>query len=188
MIEIRRIGSEADPLLPPLLAIYGEAFPPAERRSEAQLLRLIACEPRMAFNALLLDGVPVGLLAYWAFDGFHYLEHLAVRHDLRCRHIGSEVLDWIEANLPGLRLLEAEPACPSGNASADDVDYELASRRIAYYGRHGYRVLERSYVQRSYSHDADACPLWILGSAPDAELDRHIATIKREAYLRPLSL
>jgi ribosomal protein S18 acetylase RimI-like enzyme len=178
-IEIQQILSADSPLLEPLLAIYAEAFPPEERREASQLRLLLSADPRMALHALLVDGEPAGLLVCWRFGDFCYLEHLAVRSDLRNRRIGSHVLAWIAANLPGVRLLEAEPA-----------DTPVAARRIAYYRRHGYEVATRAYVQPSYREASDACPLWIMTSEPVGtdRLARMLATVKREAYRRPLEL
>ena len=67
--------------------------------------------------------------------------------------IGQQVLEHVETSLPGIRLLEVEPA-----------EDELTTRRVAFYRRNGYRIVDRSYVQPSYENFGDAAPLWIMGN------------------------
>ena len=68
-----------------------------------------------------------------------YLEHLAVFAEMRNKKIGQQILDWVKEQLQGVRLLEVEPA-----------ETEMATRRIHYYERNGYRILDRNYLQPPY--------------------------------------
>lgn len=171
MIQLIRITDPADPLLQRLLPLYEEAFPLSERRDEAQLKRLIAGKPEMIFNAIECDNELSGLFIYWAFDGFYYLEHLAVYPEMRNKKIGQKVLDHVAAHLPGLRLLEAEPA-----------DTEIAARRVNYYRRNGYEVLDDHYLQPSYRGREYAMPLWLMGNRPTDRLQDFVTTIRDEVY------
>lgn len=176
MVILRRIRRAEDEAFRKLTALYTEAFPPEERREIAQLEAMLASESEMYFNAAECDGQLAGLCVYWDFGSFYYLEHLAVFAGMRNKKIGQQILDWMEEHLPGERLLEVEPA-----------ETEIAVRRIRYYERNGYRILDRSYLQPSYVDGGEEFPLWVMGSEsglPAEVLNRQIQTIKEKVYYR----
>ena len=85
-------------------------------------------------------------------------------------------VDWVKEQLQGVRLLEVEPA-----------ETEMAIRRIHYYERNGYRILDRNYLQPPYVKGGKDFPLWVMGngSGQSAEvLNRQIQTIKDKVYYR----
>ncbi|MDR2413780.1 MAG: GNAT family N-acetyltransferase [Odoribacteraceae bacterium] len=182
IITLHRIREPGDALLERLVPLYEEAFPPAERRDAGQLARVILARERMHFLAVL-EGTgdetgnggdladPVGLLVYWDFREFYYLEHVAVRASCRGRSIGTRVLETVARQLPGTRLLEIEP--PSD---------ETRARRVAWYERNGYRVLDKAYTQPPYDGRGPGCPLWIMGNERPAHLPAFLERVKREVY------
>ena len=140
------------------------------------LRRMIGATPAMHFNMIESDGELCGLFVYWDMGEFYYLEHLAVAPHMRNRKIGQQVLEHVETSLPGIRLLEVEPA-----------EDELTARRVAFYRRNGYRIVDRSYVQPSYENFGDAAPLWIMGNDTPERLPEFIERIKKEVYRDPLA-
>lgn len=135
MIEFRKEFSEK------LLKLYEDAFPPEERRPRELML---PDDPAFNFYAV----GDAGLMTVWAFDGFKYIEHFAVYEHMRGSGIGSEVL----SALPGVVVLEVEPA-ESG---------EMARRRIEFYRRNGFELLDVDYVQPPYAAGLDAVPLRLM--------------------------
>lgn len=174
MITLTRITKADSPFLAELLAIYTESFPPSERRGEEQLKRLIEENDSMYFNTILFEGKTAGLFVYWDMGDFFFLEHLAVLPDMRNHKIGQQVLDWIDKHLSGLRLLEVEP----------EDSNELAPRRIKLYERNGYRILDKSYLQPSYSEKNIFYPLWIMGNQESPKLAEYLDKIIVEAYTK----
>lgn len=154
-----------------LLPLYEEAFPPAERREAGQLRRVIERREAMHFNAIWSEGELAGLFAYWDLRDFYYLEHLAVFAALRDRGIGAKVLEYIASHLQGTRLLEVEPPATP-----------VAARRVAFYERHGYEVLDTGYVQPSYDGRREGYPLWIMGNDRPPGLTAFVERVKREVY------
>ena len=67
------------------------------------------------------------------------------------------------------------------------IDDEIAIRRVEYYRRNGYKVLEKEYIQPSYHKREDACPLWIMGNENSDFLPQYIERIKDEVYRRNIS-
>lgn len=176
MISLRRITLLPDADFKQLTELYTEAFPPEERRELKQLENLLQTESAMSFNAVKYDGELAGLFVYWDFGSFYYLEHLAVFASLRNKKIGEQILEWVTENLKGVRVLEVEPA-----------DTDMATRRIRYYERNGYQILDKSYLQPPYIPDGKDFPLWIMGNVSDqpAEaLKKEIQIIKDKVYYR----
>lgn len=174
MIQLIRITNPDDAYLKRLMPLYEESFPLEERRPVEQLKRLIKSTKIMHFNAVVLDEELCGLFVFWDFGTFCYLEHFAIYPHMRNKKIGQQVLDYVAENLPGLRLLEVEPA----------TDDEMAVRRVDYYRRNGYKVLEKDYIQPSYHKHEDACPLWIMGNEDSGSLPLYIEQIKEMVYRR----
>ena len=167
MISLRKITDSEDKDFQKLMELYQEAFPEEERRDLAQLGAMLQAEQRMSFNAVECDGSLAGLFVYWDFGTFYYLEHLAVYPDMRNKKIGQQVLDWIKGNLQGLRLLEVERA-----------ETEMAIRRVHYYERNGYRVLDDAYMQPPYRQGGEDYPLWLMGNHSDADLAAKVEVLK----------
>lgn len=176
MVTLRRITDPADEVFLKLVEVYTEAFPMEERRDISQLEDLLRTETAMYFNAVECDGELAGLFVYWDFGTFFYLEHLAVFAHMRNKKIGQQILDWVKEHLQGIRLLEVEPA-----------DTEIAQRRIQYYQRNGYSIIDKSYCQPSYRPEGEEFPLWIMGNQTgQAEeiLRQQLQTIKERVYYR----
>lgn len=176
MVVLERIRSEKEFAFQKLSELYVEAFPPEERREIEQLKELLETEPAMYFNAVVCEGELAGLFVYWDFDTFYYLEHLAVFAEMRNKKIGQQILDWVNEHLKGVRLLEVEP---------DDT--EIAGRRINYYQRNGYRILDKTYLQPAYRPGGEAFPLWIMGNEAEQTqevLNDQIQVIKNRVYYR----
>jgi ribosomal protein S18 acetylase RimI-like enzyme len=175
MILLRRITDSNDLVLCDLLLLYIQTFPDEERRNMEELHDLIEREPRMHFNSIEKKDELCGLLVYWDFSSFKYLEHLAVYPTKRNCKIGQQALQYMAKHFKGPRILEVEP-----------VADEVTMRRINYYKRNGYEVLDREYTQPPYpGKEGKGLSLWIMGN-PEAiqphMLKEYIKTIKKEVY------
>lgn len=172
MMNLIRITNPDDRNLNRLIALYEDAFPVEERRDIGQLKRMIKQKSDMYFNAIECDGELCGFFVYWDMKDFYYLEHLAVYPSMRNKKLGQKVLDYAANHLKGVRLLEVEP-----------IRDEMTTRRVRYYQRNGYQVLDEEYIQPSYDGVRDSCPLWIMGNRHSERLPEFIDTIKRKVYL-----
>lgn len=176
MVILTRITEPDDAVFRELTVLYKEAFPAEERRDISQLEVMLKHEPSMFFNVVREEGKVVGLFVYWDFATFYYLEHLAIYAGMRNRKIGQQVLDWTEKHLRGSRLLEVEPA-----------ETEIAIRRIGYYRRNGYRILDKTYRQPPYRTGGEEFPLWIMGNnetLPAGVLQERLDVIRERVYCR----
>lgn len=172
-MELQRITLPDDADMPMLIKLYVAAFPPEERRTPEELLQTIRTCKRMYFNKIKKQGETVGFSIYWQFGDFVYLEHFAILPEKRGLGIGQQVLDRLAESLGGVRVLEVEPAIDA-----------LTRRRVAFYERNGFRVVNRTYGQPPYGAPGDEFPLWIMCTADvdESTLQRYIRTIKENVY------
>lgn len=151
------------------------AFPPEERRSTENQRIMTDTNPLFHANALLDNGFFAGLLTYWEFPRFIYIEHLATEPQIRGRGIGAKALAALEnvKNLPV--VLEVEPP-------VDDI----TRRRIGFYQRNGFVLWEKSpYLQPPYEPGYQPLSLYLmvkgkLNEALDFKEVRN--SIHREVY------
>lgn len=149
-----RIQSASHHYLEALLPLYVEAFPPEERRTTSDLLRMLN-QKDMYFSAILVDKLIVGMVVYWKFEGFLYLEHLAILSSRRREGIGEGVLK--ELGKDGVPiLLEVE------------IPYDDAStQRVNFYHRSGFGALPVYYHQPPYRKDEPIVPMMLFSDRND---------------------
>lgn len=149
-----------------LFRIYEESFPVEERRDWHHL---------PADDAFTLYGIyaddsdkPQGLLTLWNFGDFSYIEHFAVDGRLRGQGIGAEVL----ASVPGVLLIEVE--LPETG--------EMCRRRIAFYERNGFRLLDTPYIQPSYGPGLPELPMRLMSRGNIDDIDKAVKTLHSRVY------
>lgn len=151
----------SDKELNELKMLYIEAFPPEERRP---LSRIIPKDPAFRFYAI----GNAGFITAWHFQTFTYIEHFAIYANQRGQGIGAQAL----ASLSGDLILEVEPPETS----------EEAMRRIAFYERNGFKLLNVNYIQPPYSNELPAIELRLMVRGEIADIDAAIRTIHHRVY------
>ena len=126
-----------------------DAFPYEERRDEADEQK---CFLKSQFNFCEItdDGESVGLIVFWGFERFLFIEHIAINKEIRSKGYGSKTIDLIKSkfNLP--IILEAEAP-----------ETEVQQKRIKFYENLGFKVNSYDYTQPSY-HNGESVPLLVL--------------------------
>jgi ribosomal protein S18 acetylase RimI-like enzyme len=97
----------------------------------------------------------VGIIVFWVFESFLFIEHIAINEECRSKGYGTKAIELIkkEYNLP--IILEAE-----------FPETEIQKKRIRFYENSGFKINSYSYIQPSY-HEDEGVPLQIL-SFPEA--------------------
>ncbi len=155
-------------------ALYSKierAFPYEERRDKNDEKKLFSKE-NFCFCRLFADNENVGVAAYWAFDEFLFLEHLAINEEQRGKGRGTEFLQEIRKFGKPIVLEVEKPT------------YDYAIKRIAFYERSGFVLNEKAdYKQPSY-HGDEAVPLLIMSSEPISakETERITSIIYEKCY------
>ena len=98
-------------------------------------------------NAVTEKESVVGLVAWWDFESFIFLEHIAVREDLRSSGIGSEILSKVKE-------INEQPVVLESDLPTDDD----STKRIDYIGRPRVDYIEH----REESHDSVTSPNHII--------------------------
>ena len=89
------------PLMEAALALYRSSFPAHELRLPPDQ-RDVMGNPLYHFDMCLLDGALAGLILYWDFGTYIYVEHFCVEPSLRGHGLGTLLFN---------RLCLAERAC-----------------------------------------------------------------------------
>ena len=152
MIEFKKIEGSSDPLFARLYDLYREAFPPSERRTLDELKRILDTEPRFTASALMREGQFTGFFTYWTFDRFVY----TIRSFLSL-HTLPVVL---EVEMP------------------DEPD---AIRRIHFYERNGFKVVQHPYAQPYYDGSGRMLPMLIMTNDTHFA-NKHFQMIKKTLY------
>lgn len=133
--------------------LYEESFPVAERRKRDDHLR--ACGDDRFFPLSAWEGGElIGLMFFWEWDSYRYLEHLAVPPRLRGQGYGSEILRYLRDSDHTI-ILEIDP-----------LVNELSVRRLQFYERAGFALTPYRFVHLPYRLEAEPQELLIL-SYPD---------------------
>lgn len=138
-LKFYRLLSSDDPLFERFSELFQSSFPVNERRPLESLKKIISDESDIYCDAVLRNNVFVGLLVYWDFTDFVYIEYLAVNPDIRGGGIGARVLSQLKDVVRKPVVLEVEPPLN-----------ELAKRRIGFYERNGFVLWDNEYFQPSY--------------------------------------
>lgn len=164
------------------VALLTEAFPPEERR-DLDVWRRLSAGNSIFHHLQILDVEDdgeqmVGLLTYWDFGRFVYAEHFATLPEARGKGIGASALAMLTDLSGKAILLEVE-------LPEDD----LTRRRVEFYRRNGFKLLDTPYIQPPYARGGEELPLRLMlkGELPsETSIDDVIATVHREVYRRPL--
>lgn len=156
-----------------LQELYVDSFPPEERRPTEAIIP--SDSPEFAFYAIKEDsGSLLGLISLWRFAGFNYVEHFAINTSARNSGLGSKVL----ALIPEPIVLEVEPA----------ESNPMAERRIGFYKRNGFRVLDHKYIQPPYSPGLSPVELRLMVKGDlSVSADEVEKTLHRRVYKYGLS-
>ncbi len=140
--------------------LYLLSFPPEERRPWHTITHPTdAAGPHLL---IALDGDrQLGFVSIWHFGTFIYIEHLAVEPALRGAGTGAAILRTLSGKYCLPIALEVEP---------QTYDNPMAARRIVFYKRCGFAMLDFDYIQPPYSPELPEVPLKLMATAgaPDA--------------------
>lgn len=141
-MDLLRIKSVDHPLFPSFWELYEESFPRNERRSYDH--QRTAFHSPHYYMGLYVEGDRVnGLLGYWEFDDYIYIEHLAVNPSLRGGGYGTRILAGLIDTTEKTLILEIEP-----------VESEYTMKRFRFYERLGFKTNPYAHIQPLY-HDDD---------------------------------
>lgn len=153
-VSLESVASQSHPCFDDLLKLYAASFPIEERRNPCDLAGFLG-EKEMHFSAVCISAGLAGLVIWWDFSSFIYVEHLAVVEDLRGQGVGGAVLNLLSGK--GIPVL-AEVEIPFDEASF---------RRISFYNRAGFTALPVDYFQPPYRIGEEVLPMQLFSNQAD---------------------
>lgn len=152
---------------------YALSFP-AEERREIDLQRALFRHPRYRLLAWLKDEALIGLAAFWLYDGYRYLEHLAVTPELRSGGFGGAIVRACMAADPRPLYLEI-----------DEPRDDISRRRLGFYSRLGFCLNPFEHLQPSYTGEDKHIPMRVLTWPTPIDTERYglfLADLRRDAW------
>lgn len=149
--------------------LFESAFPEEERPPFGRLKKRNTERFHFLVATSSDDDEPIGILSYWDFPEFTYIEHFAIAEELRNQGLGKAVFLNFISQLTQQVILEVE--LPHDEAS---------EHRIEFYASMGFGQNPHSYVQPSYHHDNTRVPMMIMSKLPLD--DEEFAEITRQLY------
>ncbi len=160
---LQRIRTAEDVL--EIAEIYVSAFPEEERRP-LRAQAVAARRPQALFYRIVREGQTVGLFTAWELREVVYGEHFAMGPRVRAQGLGTKVLRTIMRTTGKPLFGEVEPPTD-----------ELTTRRLNFYLREGFYVLDREYYQPAYTPELPPVKLLLLSTDATLQGERLEATI-----------
>ncbi len=151
--------------------ILKEAFPPTERRTKKEQLKLFNNKHYRVY----IDDKDVRIfICTWEFDKFIFIEHFAVAKEFRGKKLGSTFLKKFYSSTNKPVIFEVEPP-----------ENDISEKRIRFYQRHGATLNSFDYIQPPMQRGQPPIPLMIM-SYPEqinkAEFEIYKKEIHSEVY------
>lgn len=151
-----------------------EAFPSEEYRPLNIQRQYV--ENKENFHCLLIqeEEKPIGLLTYWEFHTFCYIEHFAIDTRKRNKGLGEQAIRTICEKLDCPIVLEVE--MPNN---------EISNRRIRFYQRQGFNLWDYEYKQPPYKTGDSYLPMLLMahgGIKKEDYFEKVKETIYKEVY------
>lgn len=157
-----------------VMEIYLTSFPEEERREpEDMIARHKDCNSPLQILCIKRGEHPIGLISWWDFDDFAYIEHFAVAEEYRSSGIGSRALRMFADKIKKPTVVEVER--PGMTPMAD--------RRISFYHRLGFSGFATfDYIQPPYSEGLPAVPLMLMATGDILLPEKITRELHREVY------
>ena len=150
-MELIRINSLDGKLGEYAKSLLTGSFPEAEYRDMDEWKRITE-EKRNFYNNIIIDKEKtVGILTYWHFELFVYIEHFAVDPLFRGGGYGTDILSHFVNMVQCPVVLEVERPMD-----------EQSKRRISFYQRNGFRLWTADYWQPAYRKGGAGLPLYLM--------------------------
>lgn len=153
--------------------LYEKSFPIEERRDFSLVLDIYKTD-LLSLNLIYDNEIMVGILNYWDFNDFLYIEHLAVSEQYRNRKIASKVLEQLNTQN---KLIVLEVELPRD---------ELSKRRIDFYQRNAYSIQPFTYFQPPYRKGEERIKMHIMANTQKpinkTKYDEVVSIIEKKVY------
>lgn len=149
-----------------------KTFPYEERRDFWEFITIFFLRKKFHSNLIYLNHQKIGLLHYWNLPSFMYIEHFAIHPKWRNKKFGEKTLLHVINQQKKDIILEVEiPKKKDTNTI----------RRISFYKRLGFVLLNNEYYQPSYHKSDHSVPLRLMVYKKSTSEINYLG-IKKELY------
>ncbi len=153
--------------------LYVEAFPVDERRSTESITELLE-KDYFEFIPIFIAEEFVGFATLWIFENFAYIEHFAIDPKKRNMGIGFDFIRILQGKESGnSKLTFALPPKKITNIAleVEKPDSEIAKRRVQFYERLDFKILNNYYFQPPYTKDSKGLEMKVMMYSPNNEVE-----------------
>lgn len=145
-----------------------EAFPADEYREISEQRANVRNLNNFHMNIIYSGTTLLGIISYWKFNTFTYIEHFAILPEFRNCGYGALAIK---------KIAEKEKAIVLEVEKPDD---EITRRRIAFYQRCGFTLCRKKYIQPAYRNDSKEIPMHLMSRG--VPVDENFENIKNKIY------
>lgn len=135
------------------MEIYENSFPPEEKRPYEQHMQLMKKNNSYHFYAAMEEQTVIGIIILWKLQRFIYLDYLATLSNARNKGYGKRIVEQLKELFNDTIILEVELP-----------DNDLAKRRIGFYTRLGFYLLDFPYYMPQYNNPKEKFPMLLMSS------------------------
>lgn len=155
-----RINSKEDKYFDDAMKIYQASFPIFEQRTLKKQIE--ALEDEMYYSTIICENnTLIGLIFYWKYGKYTYIEHLAISPSLRGKNYGSKILKaFCEDNKD--TILEID----------NPID-EISIKRLNFYSKIGFKLQDFEHIHPPYRQEYDGHNLKIMSFNRDLSKEEY---------------
>ena len=151
-MEFHTLNDFEDYRVTQILEGYTTSFPEEERRNNEQFKALFK-NPLVKVDAVWENDEYKAYVITWTLSQGLYLEHFEVYQKYRSQNLGAKILNALQQQHSQI-ILESEPHHLN----------EKAVRRLNFYQRNGFTIIDEAYVQPSYGDGKPSVELFLLST------------------------
>lgn len=148
-MDFIRINSKEDKHFDDVMKIYQASFPIFEQRTLKTQIE--ALENEMYYCTIICEnGMLIGLIFYWKYGKYTYIEHLAISPNLRGKNYGSKIL---------------KAFCEDNKHTILEIDNpidEISIKRLNFYSKLGFKLQDFQHIHPPYRQEYDGHNLKIM--------------------------
>ena len=151
--------------------ILTNSFPNDEYRDLKELKYYSNKKNNFTCNIIIKDENPIGIMHYWNFKDFIYIEHFAIEKKHRNKKMGTKVLQKFIQEAKKNIVLEVEPP-----------EDKMSKKRIEFYSRLGFNLHHKKYIQPPYKSNSISLDMKLM-TYGDIDIDEKFNKIVNTLYL-----
>lgn len=135
------------------MEIYDTSFPPEEKRPHKQHIQLMKKNNLYHFYTAMEEQTVIGIIILWKLQKFIFLDYLATLPNVRNKGYGKRIVEQLKKLVDNTIILEVELP-----------DNDLTKRRIDFYTRLGFNLLDFPYYMPQYNNPKEKFAMLLMSS------------------------